>query len=358
MMESLKLVGDGADLKFTINFSDPIKIPDWNDKMEKIDDSSFFHSSNWAEVLHKTYGYEPVYLTIWNKEQIVGLVPFMAIRSFLTGRRAVSLPFSDYTLPLLPEGISWKKLWSKIITQAEPYNWKTIELRGGGNDISDVASTFFYVHHISLQQDKEALFKNFNRNTRTNIKKAEKEGLRVVVRNDAEAIDKFFKLNCINRKKLGVPPQPRFFFDNIYKYIFEPGLGEVVMIYQDENLVSAGMVFFFNKKVIFKYSALNYTYQSLRSNNLMVWEMIKRYSANGFESFCFGRTDPANEGLRRYKNNFGSVENVLNYYKFDLTKNEQVKSDPEVSELMKSLMQRSPVWLLKWVGSALYKHMA
>src|SRR4030066_163040 len=45
-----------------------------------------------------------------------------------------------------------------------------------------------------------------------NIKKSEREGVEVKILNSLESLNEFYKLNCITRKKHGLPPQPYNFF--------------------------------------------------------------------------------------------------------------------------------------------------
>lgn len=82
-----------------IKFTNPISDPDWDRLAVSHPDASFFHSAAWAEVLSKTYGHEPLYLRCFERDKLVGLVPIMEVRSPLTGRRGVCLPFTDFAVP-------------------------------------------------------------------------------------------------------------------------------------------------------------------------------------------------------------------------------------------------------------------
>ena len=64
-----------------------------------------FHTSGWLRALQRTYGYEPVAFTTSppgaDLDERRSL--FCDIRSWLTGRRLVSLPFSDHCEPLVDD---------------------------------------------------------------------------------------------------------------------------------------------------------------------------------------------------------------------------------------------------------------
>jgi hypothetical protein len=80
----------------------PLDYPDWDDLLLKSGDPSFFHTSTWARVIVESYGYQPVYFVRWENTRLSSVMPFMDISSRLTGRRGVSLPFTDYCNPFKP----------------------------------------------------------------------------------------------------------------------------------------------------------------------------------------------------------------------------------------------------------------
>ena len=82
---------------------DPLCDPEWDRQIASHPNSTFFHSSAWAKVLSHTYGHVPFYLRLVRDGQLVALVPVMEVRSPLTGRRGVCLPFTDVCGPLLFE---------------------------------------------------------------------------------------------------------------------------------------------------------------------------------------------------------------------------------------------------------------
>src|ERR1700674_839023 len=80
---------------------DPLKDPRWPEFLHRHPDASIFHTPGWLEALRRTYGYQPVVFTTSppTQELANGLL-FCCIDSWFTGRRLVSLPFSDHCEPL------------------------------------------------------------------------------------------------------------------------------------------------------------------------------------------------------------------------------------------------------------------
>src|SRR4051794_5773875 len=93
---------DGAEnARLESTLSDPIARLDWDALLNDHEDATTFHTTAWARVLARTYGHEPIYLSLSCGAQRIALLPLMEVRSRFTGHRAVSLPFSDFCGPLL-----------------------------------------------------------------------------------------------------------------------------------------------------------------------------------------------------------------------------------------------------------------
>src|SRR5271165_2171364 len=72
----------------------------WEDLLQNHPQASIFHTRGWLEALRKTYGYAPVaFTTSPLGYRLTNGVPFCEISSWLSGRRLVSLPFSDHCTP-------------------------------------------------------------------------------------------------------------------------------------------------------------------------------------------------------------------------------------------------------------------
>src|SRR5437899_6057879 len=80
---------------------DPVNDPGWDHVVALHRDASCFHTSAWAKVLHQSYSHRPFYLHFSCGRRLAALLPLMEVRSPLTGRRGVCLPFSDACEPLM-----------------------------------------------------------------------------------------------------------------------------------------------------------------------------------------------------------------------------------------------------------------
>lgn len=337
---------------------EPLNYHEWDNLVSSFDEYSFFHSSAWARVLVDTYNFTPLYLKVTENDTVIALLPCMEVKGLLPGRKCVSLPFSDYCGPLGCENIPLEDMYAKIIEEGKHYLWKYIEIRGGESSKEPITASEYYYHHsLELHQNEETMFSSFRNSTRRNIKKAYNEDVTVTISYSPEAVDEFYKLNCLTRKHHGLPPQPKLFFSNIYKHIIAPKSGFVVLAYSGETVIAGGVFFHNGEKALYKYGASNQKYNYLKANNAVMWEAIKWFSHKGFKTFSFGRTHPENKGLLQYKNGWGTQKSVINYYKYDCKKELFIENHSVFSGWYTTVFRKTPIPVLKFIGSKFYKYM-
>ena len=102
-----------------VEILNPLEYPGWDDLLLTHEDYSFFHSSAWARVLHESYNYKPLYFTGVENGNLTALIPVMEVKSILTGRRGVSLPFTDFCQIIVSDEAQFKETIRQIIEYGE-----------------------------------------------------------------------------------------------------------------------------------------------------------------------------------------------------------------------------------------------
>jgi predicted N-acyltransferase len=339
-----------------ISILNPIEHPNWDDLLLTTDRATFFHTTAWARVLSESYGYKPLYFAIIDNGKLAGLIPVMEIDSFLTGKRGVSLPFTDACHSLADTTAVFQALIRRLTEYGNHAGWKYIEFRGGGDFIGGVPSCEEYFTHIlDMDGDEEGLFKSFRGNIRNEIRKSQKEGITVSLLHTREAMTTFYHMHCRTRRGHGLPPQPWSFFENIYEHVIVSRQGFVALA-DYHGIAFAGAVYFlFQDCALYKFSASERRFQHLQANKLLMWEAIRWFCRNGFHSLDFGRSDPANTGLLQFKRGWRATETRVANYRFDLKQNAfsadggNIKSSYSVCKVL-------PLPVLRLAGRVLYRH--
>jgi len=336
----------------------PLEIPNWDKAIASFQGASFFHTQAWIKSLQESYHYEPRFCCLRNTEGYAAILPLMEVNSWITGKRAIALPFTDECPPLYTNRDEIVELFDYQKTVGKKRSWKYIEIRGGSEMLTKIAFSKYMTHSLWLEETEETLFNKLSPSTRRAVRKGQNSAVFISEEASMESVRAFYELQCITRKRHGLPPQPFRFFETLFRNILETGKGLLLTArYQDK--VIAGAVFLnYNGKSVFKYGASDKRYQSLRANNLIMWEAITRLSQKGLEELSFGRSDLQDDGLRRFKMGWGARESEMAYIRYDLSTQSFLKQGVQKPDRFESLFRRLPLNLNKLVGTVLYRHAA
>jgi hypothetical protein len=335
-------------------------------------------------VLRETYGFKPVYFVLRNNPGLSGgsvfpdgmsvlpenlspspplefhaLLPMMEVSSWLTGRRGVSLPFTDECTPLCADTEAFSRLYRVAQEHAKARAWNYLEFRGGKALFgASLPSTSFFGHQIDLDAGETALWAGLRGSVRQALRKAALSGLKLEFSQDMEAVRDFFGLLCKTRKRHGMPVQPFRFFESIHRHVLMQNQGWVVLARHGHVPVAGAVFFHLGKAALYKFGASDETFQNLRANNLVMWEAIKWYARRGFRTLDFGRTSQNNEGLRRFKLGWGARERRIDYFRYDRRAAGFVTVRDQSSGWHNRIFRILPTSLSRLVGAAAYRHVA
>ncbi|HEU5072287.1 MAG TPA: GNAT family N-acetyltransferase [Verrucomicrobiae bacterium] len=338
---------------------DPLQDPAaWDALLANHPQASFFHTAAWARVLHETYGHKPFYFCRRGAGGMLELLPVMEVDSRWTGRRGVSLPFTD-NCPALSAGVTHGagRLHEAAVALGRQRGWKYLETRGEGVRPGTRASVTYYGHALDLSRGPERLYAALHHSIRRGVRKAERAGLKIERSATLEAMRAFYALHCLTRRRHGVPPQPFSFFESIVRHVFATGRGCIFSARQASGVVVAAAVFFQHRgRAIYKFGAFDRRFQALRPNNLLMWEAIKWHAQNGHATLHLGRTSPSASGLRRFKLEFGAREERIDYFRFHFTRNRFVPAVDHAESWVTPVFRCVPLPLLRWLGRMIYPH--
>lgn len=336
----------------------PVHNPGWDLVVALHREAGCFHTSAWAKVLHSTYKHQPFYLQFSQGRRLAALVPLMEVRSALTGRRGVCLPFSDICEPLIFDSTVTDLVRDRVVRFARERRWKHLEIRGEKLFQTNVNSgATFYGHTLDLRDHSGRLADRFSSPVRRAIRKAQRNNVTALVIRSRQGIRDFYRLHAQTRRRHGLPPQPASFFLNIYEHIIKPGLGFVVLAQCATRPIAAAIFFRFGKNAIYKYGASDKRFQEFRANNLVMWHGIQFLTRMGVEKLHFGRTEGENDGLRRFKLGWDTKEETINYFRVDPSGRQCLPPARRDSALHKQIFGRMPLVFNRLAGSILYPHL-
>ena len=331
---------------------------DWNTQLSLFGRPSVFHRVEWARVLCESYGYRPHYLVWKERDNVAALLPLMEVDSLVTGRRGVSLPFSDHCDPVLGAEVNRHTLFSAAVEYAKRRGWRYLHFHGGRNLFGSATPSVRYVgHRLPLAEDIALQRARLADSTGRNIRKAMRLGVEIDIGTTSAALNDLYELHCLTRKRQRLPAQPLHFFRAIHRHMLSNNLGHIVRARHDGRAVGAAMFFHLGGQVLFKFGASDRRHQHLRMNDLVLWSSIEWSAHNGYRTFEFGRTDALNSGLRRFKSGWGADEYDICYYRYDVKRKRFVEeSFGRLGAVMKPAFSRLPIPVARLVGTLIYRH--
>ena len=337
----------------------PLERADWDALVAAHPQSTIFHGAGWARVLMETYGHRPQYVVRIQDGRLEGLLPVMEVSSWLTGRRGVSLPFTDFCPALKGAGCDGRGLYQEAMELARRRGWKRLECRSFDGDWTGAGSSLsFYGHEIDLGVGPEKLFQGMESSVRRAVRKAEKSEVKIDFDNSEESMRTFFSLHCGTRRRHGVPPQPWRFFLQIQRCLLNVGRGFLATARLGGRPLAASVFLHDSRNALYKFGASDYAFQQMRPSNLVMWAGMKHCAEQGLATLNLGRTSLSNEGLRRFKLGLGAVEQEVRYMKYDFAAEQFVRDVDRAEGWHNRVFARLPLPVLRLAGSVLYPHLS
>jgi Acetyltransferase (GNAT) domain len=315
-----------------------------------------FHHPAWSRIMAECYGYRPFVVGARGVDgRLLAGIPMMRVRGALRGPRWVGLPFTDHLEPLPVDGDSVGGLLDGLFAASVKDGISTVAIRSLPTSGPVTAMTARHVLQLSrLSDDFGEIAARFKKGHVGGVRKAERSGITVRIAEDQAAMHVYYKLHVGTRRRQGVPAQPRRFFDLLWRYMIEPGMGFVMLAHKGPIPV-AGAVFLWCADVLtYKYSASDASHLDCSPNNILLSHAIQWACEHGCRTFDWGRTDVENEGLRRFKAGWGAVDTPLGY---SFMGREPKHDGPGVLEdLVSKTIKVAPEAVCRIVGEVLYRY--
>lgn len=333
----------------------PLTDSRWADLTRTNAAASVFHTSGWLQALRQTYGYEPVsYTTSAREAPLTNSILLCRVNSWLTGERLVSVPFADHCDPLLDAPENARSLFEALRAEARG-RCKYVELRPTAalqpeSGFREAAT--YRSHAIDLRPTLDEIRARTHPSTiQRNIGKAQREALTCKEGRSNDLLDAFYDLLVLTRKRHGVPPAPKLWFENLVRC-----LGDAVKVrvaYVNGRPIGSIMTLEHRSTLIYKYGCSDARFHNLGTMPFLFWRAIEDAKHQGLETFDLGRSDLDNAGLSTFKERLGGTPSTLTYYRYPArgAVTRRTSTGPA-----SRVLSRLPRTVLIALGRALYRH--
>jgi hypothetical protein len=337
---------------------DPCRDTRWPRFLDRHPDASVFHSPEWLEALRRTYSYEPTaYTTSPPDRELANGQVFCRINSWLTGRRLVSLPFSDHAALLMSGTDDLECLSEHLQRVAQNTNCKYVELRpltAGFADPIFRESSIFYWHRLSLNGEIDTLWRGFHKScVQAKVRRAIRERLEYTEGRSDRLIEQFHHLLLLTQRRHHLPPKPISWFQNL-----RDCLGEnlrVRIASKDGRPTAAVITLSYKSSMVYKYGCSDSQYHRFGGMALLFWKTIQEAKARGLAEFDMGRSDLDNPGLATFKEHWGAKRETLTYRRYPASALVSSSTQWEL-KAAKKIFTFAPTIALTTAGRLLYRH--
>jgi Acetyltransferase (GNAT) domain len=341
---------------------DPTQDPRWAKLVERHPKASVFHTVGWLKALRRTYGYEPVaYTTSSPTGELQNGLVFCRINSWLTGRRLVSLPFSDHCEPLC-DSVDDLNFLTRYIKSTEAHqNWKYLEVRplNGNFGQTREANGFlpaakYFLHVLDLRPDLDQLFRNLDKDSvQRRIQRAERAGLIEKCGRSDDLLKEFYALFVITRGRHRLPPAPYDWFRTLIRCMDETL--EIRLAYKGNTPISAILTLRCKDAVYYKYGCSVAQFNRFGATPWLLWRAIAAGKSNGATKFDMGRSEEGDAGLLTFKNHWVPQPQRLIYWRFPDTSSLDSSSGWKL-KMAKNVFSSIPNWFGTIAGKLIYRH--
>mgnify|MGYP001191860160 CR=1 FL=1 len=286
--------------------------------------TSFFHSWNWGD-FEKSLGKTVNRVGFYKNNQLVAVAQLVEVKAkrgkFLHIRNG---PFMYWKETKLVESVTTElkniaKLrncdFIRLSPQIEYSDKNEKLLKNNGfikNQMHDVDAEITWV--LDLTQDLDTILQKMRKNTRYYIRKAEKEGVKIIVSTKTSDLEEFYKIyiDTVERQKWNA-----YNFEYLKKEFEIFKKDDQIKIYLAEyqgKVIASSLFIYYRGEVFYHHSGSLTKFRHIPASYLIQWQSIKNAKETGntkYNFFGIARDDISKHpwaGLSFFKKGFGGFE--------------------------------------------------
>jgi len=296
----------------------------WDAFVERHPQATFFHRAGWKTVLERAFGHRTRFLYAEEDGVIRGILPLAQVKSLLFGNTLSSTPFCVYGGVVAEDERVKRELLDAACSLADRLGVDALELRSRqAVDASWPTKALYVTFRKTISADAEENLKAIPRKQRAMVRKGIKAGL---TSEEDAGWKRLYRIYSESVRNLGTPV-----FSGNYLRILREVFGDdcrVLMIQHQGQDIAGVMSFYFRNEVLPYYGGSLPVARTLKGNDFMYWELMRRSGEEGITLFDYGRSKKGT-GSYSFKKNWGFEPEPL-HYQYYLVKADSV---PEVNPM-------------------------
>ena len=317
----------------------------WNAYIATHKDATPYHDYAWKQSIENAYGFEcPYLLALDEAGSISGVLPLVKVTAPMMPGKLCSLPYCDMGGCLASNQQTEDYLLDKAVelfyaNQLDIFEYRTTQ-QGQINDDAQLQNKKVRML-LELPESADHLLSGFKSKLRSQIKKAERNGLTFELGNSPELVTSFYQVIAKNMKLLGSPVHSKKWYQEICANYADNAVISLVK-YKNE-VAGAGLILINSDRASIPWASTVREFNPLAPNMLLYWSLLSRSTDLGCRLFDFGRSSYG-EGTYRFKHQWGAVPVPLEWKYLSIDGKKQFEIQQETSSKSKSRLLVESIW--------------
>lgn len=334
----------------------------WDSYVESHEDASPYHKFAWLQSVCSAYQHDNASYLIFDDDQLVGVIPLIRFKGLFGKYKFCSLPFCDVGYMLTSSQEARQKASKYLQTLSHTH---LIEYRDANKSLTEEGDDAQLTNSkvrmlLDLPESSEALMKGFKSKLRSQIRKAEKNGLHSQVGHNRQLLNQFYQVFAENMRKLGSPVHSYQWFEELSKSYGDSMI--MAVVYKDEQPVGGAIVLTCGSTASIPWASTLAEYNRLAPNMLLYWSVLAHTTDTGIKQFDFGRST-FNEGTFKFKQQWGAKATLLDWRLPHQQNSEKKLAEFEgkkgtVRQLIEKTWPKLPLRTTVWLGPKIRKHIS
>lgn len=342
----------------------------WDDYVKAHPNATPYHLFAWGESVQAAYKHKPLYLLAFKDNTLVGVLPLIQFKKPFAKLALCSLPFCDLGGVLADTREVENRLLDYACDWSQQKGNEVVDLRQSGMTCLDekanqsAGEADFAGKKVrmllNLPDNSEQLWDGFKSKLRSQIRKADKNGLAANAGSQMQRVDDFYQVFARNMRDLGSPVHSKQWFESVFQHYGDNAI--IANVYLDDLVIGSGVVLICGDRACIPWASTNSDYNRLAPNMLLYWTLLKHCCDAGIKTFDFGRST-FNEGTYKFKSQWGAKPELLNWHQMNARQkvNECFNQNSNHSKLrthVENIWRKLPVDVTTFVGPKIRKYIS
>jgi len=321
--------------------------------------ASPYQHIQWLIAVKNAYGFDYSYLLAKAEDQLVGILPVCMFKSLSGNKNICSLPFCDVGGVVADSNEIKDALIQHALKIVDQQRATSLEMRQRltcqepNVDMTDQKVSML----LDLPDTADSLFESFKSKLRSQIRKAEKNGLTFDYANDKKSVEDFYYVFSRNMHNLGSPTHSKKWFHALRESYGKDFL--VGRVWFEDKIVGSGILLFSGNNVSIPWASTLRDYNRLAPNMMLYWNLLRISCERGCKQFDFGRSTYG-EGTYRFKQQWGAEPVLLDWQTLDKQGEPEVASigKSRIRDVVESVWKKLPLPVANTIGPHLRRHIS